>query len=64
MVNLHQPMTPTAPRLRMVFSSGPVALAMPAGATLGDIADWAEDVARLKGSLLAVDVRMASRRRP
>ena len=63
-MNLHQTMRPNAPRLRMVFASGPVALGVPAGATFGDIADWAGDIARQKGSLLAVDVRLAARQRP
>jgi len=62
-MSLQQTMRPNAPRLRMVFAGGAVALGMPAGATLGDIADWAGDVARQKGSLLAVDIRMASRQR-
>lgn len=61
-MSLHQTMRPNMPRLRMVFAGGAVALGMPAGATLGDIADWAGDVARQKGSLLAVDIKMASRK--
>jgi hypothetical protein len=34
------------PRLRVVFGTKPVAMGLPAGSTLGDIAEWVGDVAR------------------
>ena len=51
------------PRLRVVFADTSFALGLPAGSTLGELADWVADIARQhKGSLLAIDVRMAPRR--
>jgi hypothetical protein len=51
------------PRLRVVFEDTSIALGLPAGSTLGELADRVADIARRhKGSLLAIDVRMAPRR--
>ncbi len=50
------------PRLRVVFADMSIALGLPAGSTLGDVADWVGDIARMhKGSPLAIDIRMAAR---
>ena len=47
----------------MVFTDTSIALGLPAGSTLGELADRVADIARWhKGSLLAIDVRMAPRR--
>ena len=60
----HHPQ-PGEPRLRVVFADTSIALGLPAGSTLGDLADRVADIARRhKGSLLAVDVRMAPRAMP
>ena len=51
------------PRLRMVFADTSIALGLPAGSTLGELADRVADIVHQhKGSLLAIDVRMAPRR--
>jgi hypothetical protein len=51
------------PRLRVVFADTSIALGLPAGSTLGELADRVADIVRRhKGSLLAIDVRMAPRR--
>jgi hypothetical protein len=53
------------PRLRVVFANKSIALGLPVGATLGDIAEWVGDRARLhNGSLRSIDVTMAARRAP
>jgi hypothetical protein len=58
----HRPQT-GEPRLRVIFADGSIALGMPVGSTLGDIADWVDDIARRHNdSLLSIDVRMAARR--
>ena len=58
----HQPQA-GEPRLRAVFADTAIALGLPAGSTLGDLADRVADIARRhKGSLLAIDVRMTPRR--
>jgi hypothetical protein len=52
-------------RLRVVFDKNSIALGLPAGATLGDIADWLGDAARLhNGALRSVDVKMGVRQTP
>jgi hypothetical protein len=58
-MHLHR-MAPTgAPRLRVVFGNTPVALGLPPGSTLGDIAEWVGDVARKhNGPVRSVAVRM------
>ncbi len=39
-----------------------IALGLPAGSTLGDVAIWVRDIARLhKGSPLSIDIRMTAR---
>ncbi len=51
------------PRLRVIFADGPIALGMPVGSTLADVADRVDHIARQhNGSLLSIDVRMAARR--
>jgi hypothetical protein len=51
------------PRLRVVFANKSIALGLPVGATLGDVADWVGDIARQhNGSLLSIDVTVAARR--
>ncbi|MGO9390488.1 hypothetical protein [Rhodoblastus sp.] len=58
----HKPQT-GEPRLRVIFADGSIALGMPVGSTLADVADWVDDIARQhNGSLLSIDVRMAGRR--
>jgi hypothetical protein len=53
------------PRLRVVFADTFIALGLPAGSTIGELADRVADiVCRHKGSLLAIDVRMAPRAMP
>lgn len=50
------------PRLRVVFADTSFALPLPAGSTVGDLADRVADIVRQhKGSLLAIDVRMGPR---
>ena len=57
----HQPQA-GEPRLRVVFADTAIALGLPAGSTLCDLADRVADIARRhKGSLLAIDVRMTPR---
>ena len=44
-------------RLRVVFRDDQVSFGFPASATLGDVADWIEDVARFRhGAVIAIDV--------
>jgi hypothetical protein len=63
-MELHQPLQPGEPRLRVVFAGKSIALGLPLGATLGDVADWIGDVARLhNGPLLSIDLRLAGRPR-
>jgi hypothetical protein len=51
------------PRLRVVFANKSIALGLPRGSTLGDVADWIGDAARLhNGRLLSIDVRLAARK--
>ncbi|MBB4197114.1 hypothetical protein CCR94_13835 [Rhodoblastus sphagnicola] len=51
------------PRLRVVFANKSIALGLPSGSTLGDIAAWVEDRShRHNGLLRSVHVKMASRR--
>jgi hypothetical protein len=58
-----QPKQPGEPRLRVVFGGKSIALGLPPGATLGDVADWIGDAARLhNGPLLSIDLRLAARR--
>jgi hypothetical protein len=62
-MEMHQPQHLGEPRLRVVFAGKSIALGLPLGATLGDVADWIGDVARLhNGPLLSIDVRLAGRR--
>jgi hypothetical protein len=62
-MELHQPRQIGEPRLRVVFGGKSIALGLPVGATLGDVADWIGDVARQhNGPLLSIDVRLAARR--
>jgi len=60
---LHHKPQSGEPRLRVIFADASIALRMPAGSTLADVADWVDDIARQhNGSLLSIDVRMAERR--
>ncbi|MGO8738899.1 hypothetical protein [Rhodoblastus sp.] len=62
-MQLHHTALAGEPRLRVVFADTSIALGLPVGSTLGDVADWVEDIARQhNGSLLSIDVRMAARR--
>jgi hypothetical protein len=62
-VQLHRTALAGEPRLRVVFVDTSIALGLPVGSTLGDVAHWVEDIARQhNGSLLSIDVRMAARR--
>ncbi len=46
-------------RLRVVFRDDQVSFGFPASATLGDVADWIEGVARFRhGAVIAIDVTM------
>ena len=57
----HHPQA-SEPRLRVVFADTSIALGLPAGSTLGELANRVADIVRRhKGSLLAIDVRMAPR---
>jgi hypothetical protein len=48
------------PRLRLVFKNGAVSFGLSAGATLADVAELVEQIARRKHSVpLAVAVKMA-----
>ncbi|WP_425335340.1 hypothetical protein [Rhodoblastus acidophilus] len=40
------------PRLRVVFANKSIALSLPSGSTLGDIATWVVDRTRLHNGLL------------
>jgi hypothetical protein len=62
-MQLHHMAQAGEPRLRVVFADTSIALGLPPGSTLGDVADWVGDIARLhKGSLLSIDVKMAALR--
>jgi hypothetical protein len=62
-MEMHQPRQIGEPRLRVVFAGKSIALGLPLGATLGDVAGWIGDAARLRnGPLLSIDVRLAGRR--
>jgi hypothetical protein len=62
-MQLHHAAQRGEPRLRVVFANTSIALGLPIGATLGDVADWIGDNARQhNGSLLSIDVRMSARR--
>lgn len=57
--------TPLAgePRLRVVFANKSIAVGLPDGATLGEVAEWVGDIARRhNGSLRSIDVKMTGRR--
>jgi hypothetical protein len=61
-MELHQTPQPGEPRLRVVFANRSMALGLPPGSTLGDVADWVEEIARLhNGPLLSIAVRMSAR---
>ena len=62
-MQLHHKPQSGEPRLRVIFADASIALGIPAGSTLADVADWVDDIARQhNGSLLSIDVRMAERR--
>lgn len=64
-MKLHQTALGGEPRLRVVFANKSVALGLPSGSTLGDIAAWVGDVARMhNGPLRSIDITMSARRRP
>ena len=49
-------------RLRVVFEDDEVSFGFPTMATLGDVADWVEGLAKLHDSaLVAIDVKMPRR---
>lgn len=51
------------PRLRVVFGNTSIAMGLPLGSTLGDVALWAGDIARRhNGALRSIDVKMAAHR--
>jgi hypothetical protein len=51
------------PRLRVIFANKAIAIGLPVGATLGEVAEWVGDISRLhNGSLRSIDVKMAARR--
>jgi hypothetical protein len=61
-MELHQPRQLGEPRLRVVFANKSIALGLPLGATLGDVADWVGDIARQhNGPLKRIDVRLTAR---
>jgi hypothetical protein len=50
------------PRLRVNFNDASIAVGLPVGSTIGELADWVDGIARLhKSSLLSIDIRMAAR---
>ncbi|WP_294532714.1 hypothetical protein [uncultured Rhodoblastus sp.] len=62
-MELHRSPQRGEPRLRVVFANRSIALGLPLGSTLGDVADWVGDIARLhNGPLLSIDVRLAAAR--
>jgi hypothetical protein len=62
-LQLHQTALAGEPRLRVVFAKTSVAMGLPPGSTLGDIAEWIGDIARRhNGPLRSIDVRMSERR--
>ena len=61
-MQLHQIAVAGEPRLRVVFGNKPVAMGLPAGSTLGDIAEWVGDVARKhNGPVQSIDVKISAR---
>ncbi len=62
-MQLHHKPQSGEPRLRVIFTDGSIALGMPVGSTLADVADWVDGIARQHhDTLLSIDVRMAARR--
>lgn len=62
-MELHRTQHQGEPRLRVVFARKSIALGLPLGATLGDVADWIGDIARLhNGPLVSIDVRLTEGR--
>jgi hypothetical protein len=60
-MRIHHTALPGEPRLRVVFGNSPIAIGLPVGSTLGDIAEWAGDIARRhNGALQSLDVKMAA----
>lgn len=61
----HQTALAGEPRLRVVFANTSIAIGLPVGATFGDVAAWAGDIARLhNGPPRSIDVKIAARRAP
>jgi hypothetical protein len=59
-MKLHPTTQADESRLRVVFANKPIAMGLPVGSTLGDIAEWIGDVARKhNGSLRSIDIKMA-----
>jgi hypothetical protein len=59
-MHLHHMALAGEPRLRVVFADRSIALGLPIGATLGDVAEWVNDVTRSHNdALVAIDIRMA-----
>ncbi|MCW2276150.1 hypothetical protein GJ654_17690 [Rhodoblastus acidophilus] len=64
-MHLHQSALAGEPRLRVVFGNTPVAMGLPVGSTLGDVADWVGDVARKhNGPVRSIDVKCPRRAPP
>lgn len=64
-MQLHQAALAGEPRLRVVFGNKPVAMGFPAGATVGDIAEWVGNVARNhNGPVRSIAIKMSARRAP
>jgi hypothetical protein len=62
-MQLHQVALAGGPRLRVIFGNKPVAMSLQAGSTLGDIAEWVGDVARIhNGPVRSIAIRMAATR--
>ena len=60
-MQLHQMALAGEPRLRVVFGNTPVAMGLPAGSTLGDIAEWVGDVARNhNGPVRSIAIKMSA----
>lgn len=61
-MQFHQPARTGESRLRVVFGNRAIAMGLPVGSTVGDVALWAGDIARLhNGSLRSIAVKMAAR---
>jgi hypothetical protein len=61
-MGLHQTPQRGEPRLRVVFANQAKMLGLPPGSTLGDVAVWVEDNARLhNGQLLSIDIKISGR---